>query len=111
MQKRYVFMLIVALVFSCCFGVVHPAQSQQSSEAGRKVIRKVQPHYPEMARRMSLGGTVKLVATVSPEGNVKKIEPLGGHPLLVEAAESAISQWKFAAGSESRETVELHFTP
>jgi hypothetical protein len=29
----------------------------------------------------------------------------------VQAAETAISRWKYAAGVESQETVELHFTP
>jgi outer membrane biosynthesis protein TonB len=61
---------------------------------------------------MNLGGTVRVIAVVSPDGAVKKVEPLGGSPLLVQAAESAVSQWKFApAGAESREIIELHFVP
>jgi outer membrane biosynthesis protein TonB len=64
-----------------------------------------------MARKMMLGGTVKVVALVAPDGNVKKVEPVGGSPLLVQAAQTAISQWKYTAGPESRETVELHFMP
>jgi TonB family protein len=110
MQRRYA--LILCLAFSCCLGPAGSAQSQQSSnESSRKLIRKVAPQYPEMARRMNLGGTVKVIAVVTPDGNVRKVEPVGGSPLLVEAAEHAISQWKFAAGTESREAVELHFTP
>jgi membrane protein involved in colicin uptake len=34
---------------------------------------------------------------------------MGGSPILVQAAEDAVSQWKFVPGAESRETVELHF--
>lgn len=60
---------------------------------------------------MNLGGTVKVVAVVAPDGSVKKVDPVGGSPILVQAAQSAISQWKYAPGSESKETVELHFTP
>jgi outer membrane biosynthesis protein TonB len=60
---------------------------------------------------MNLGGVVKVVAVVAADGNVKKVEPVGGSPLLVQAAENAIAQWKFAPGPESREPVELHFTP
>lgn len=60
---------------------------------------------------MSLSGTVKLVAFVGPDGSVKKIEPLGGSPILVQAAQNAISRWKFAPGPETKENVELHFTP
>ena len=111
MRMRYA--LILALAFFYCFGPAGSAQSQQSSnESGRKLIRKVEPRYPDVAKRMSLGGTVKLIAVVAPDGKVTKVEPVGGSPILVEAAESAITQWKFApAGGESKETVELHFTP
>jgi len=29
----------------------------------------------------------------------------------LQAAETAVAQWKFAPGSESKEIVELHFAP
>jgi TonB family protein len=108
---RYALILVLSL--ACCLGTAAWGQTQQSSgDTGRKLVRKIEPRYPEIARRMNLGGTVKLIAVVAPDGNVKKVEPVGGSPLLVQAAESAITQWKFApAGGESRETVELHFTP
>lgn len=95
------------------FGWVGVAQDSPaaSNEAGRKIIRKIDPRYPDLARKMNLHGTVKVVAVVATDGNVRKVETLGGSPLLVEAAQSAISQWKFSPGAESREVVELHFTP
>jgi TonB family protein len=71
----------------------------------------VSPTYPAAALRMGLGGTVKVIAVVASDGSVKKVEPIGGNPLFIEAAQNAISQWKYAAGGESRENVELHFTP
>ncbi|MGB8065060.1 MAG: energy transducer TonB [Candidatus Sulfotelmatobacter sp.] len=111
MRKQYA--LILALVFCSCLGPAGLAQSQQSSnETGRKLLRKVDPRYPDIAKRMNLGGTVKVIAVVAPDGKVTKVESVGGSPILVEAAESAITQWKYApAGGESKETVELHFTP
>lgn len=60
---------------------------------------------------MNLAGTVKVIAVVAPDGKVTKVEAVGGSPLLVQAAQSAISQWKYVSGSESREPIELHFTP
>ena len=89
------------------------ARAQDSSIQGeRKVVRQTKPRYPDLARRVHLAGTVKLVAIVTPEGNVKKVEPMGGNPILIQAAQDAISEWKFApAGSESRQLVELHFHP
>jgi hypothetical protein len=41
---------------------------------------------------------------------VKSVEPVGGSPLLIQAAQASITQWKFApAGAESKEVIELHF--
>ena len=101
----------MAIVLSCGFGHSGLAQSQQSSNEKRKVVRKVEPGYPEAAKRMNLGGTVRVVASVAADGNVRKVEPVGGSPLLVQAAQNAVSQWRFAPGTESEEIVELHFTP
>lgn len=111
---RKLSILMLALMFSFCFGAAAAAQGQQSSpeaESGRKVVKRVSPQYPEMAKKMNLGGTVKVVALVATDGNVKKVEPVGGSPLLVQAAQVAISQWKYSPGPESRESIELHFTP
>jgi len=109
MGKKLVLILVISI--SYCFGTLL-AQSQQSSTEGpRKIVHKVEPKYPEVAKRMNLGGTVKVIAIVAADGDVKKVEAVGGSPILVEAAESAISQWKFAPGAESREPVELRFNP
>jgi len=103
---------VIVIPALLCFGLAGPAHSQQTSnENSRKLVRKVAPHYPDLAKRMNLSGTVKVVAVVSPDGTVKKVEAVGGSPLLVDAAQSAVTQWKFAPGTESRETIELHFTP
>jgi len=61
---------------------------------------------------MNIAGTVKVFAVVAPDGTVKAFEPVGGGPLLVQASENAIRQWKFApAAAESKELIELHFHP
>ena len=110
MQIRYVLILITALC--SCVGPAAWAQSEQPSpDGGRKVVRRVAPQYPEVAKKIGLGGTVKVIAIVASDGNVKKVEAVGGSPILVQAAESAVAQWKYVAGAESRENVELHFTP
>jgi len=109
MHTRY--FLILGLLLSYCVGTSGLAYGQNESDSGRKVVRKVEPHYPEVAKRMNLSGTVKVIAVVAQDGNVKKVEAVGGSPILVEAAQSAISQWKYAPGTESREPIVLHFSP
>jgi protein TonB len=56
----------------------------------------VEPEYPELAKRTRLQGMVILVVTVDEEGNVTDIRVTRGHPILVEAAKAAVSQWKYS---------------
>ena len=112
MRMRYV--LILISVFLTSFGPAGTAQGQQASasaENTRRVVREIAPVYPDMARRIHLGGTVKVVAVITADGDVKSVEPVGGSPVLIKAAEDAVAKWKFAPGAESRQTVEMHFNP
>jgi TonB family protein len=104
--------LVLLLLFSGLQTIGIAQTQEQSNDVGRKVVRKTIPRYPEIARKMNLSGTVKILATVAPDGKVKTVEPMGGSPLLIQAAQDAVSQWKFApASAESREVIELRFTP
>ena len=78
---------------------------------GARLVRtKVQPNYPEIARRAHLEGVVKLELVVAPNGAVRKATVLGGNPLLAESALDAVRQWRYeAASAETTELVELHF--
>lgn len=110
MQLRFV--LALFLVFTYGFGPAAIAQTEQTStENGRKVLRKLPPEYPPLARKMNLGGTVRVVAVVAPDGDVKAVEPKGGSPILLKAAEDAVAKWKFVSGGESREVIEVRFAP
>ena len=110
MRMRYV--LALFLLISAFSGLANRAQGQQaSSDSTRRILRQTAPTYPELAKKMNLGGTVKVVAIVMANGDVKSVEPVGGSPVLIKAAEDAVAKWKFAPGGESKEIVELHFTP
>jgi TonB family protein len=76
----------------------------------RAVVHKVPPIYPEMAKRLHITGTVKVVTTVDAAGSVTKVEGQGSNKILSSAAEDAINQWKFAAGSGSDTmTIQINF--
>jgi TonB family protein len=78
----------------------------------RRILRQTNPSYPPIAKRMNLSGTVKVLATVQPDGTVKTVQPVGGSPVLIQAAQDAVYKWKFAAASgESKEPIEIHFNP
>jgi TonB family protein len=88
------------------------AQEVETPEHGRKITSRVIPNYPELARQMRITGTVRLVAVVAPNGTVKTTEPVGGSPVLLKAAEDAVMKWRYApAAEESKELIELHFSP
>jgi TonB family protein len=83
-----------------------------AQESGRKVVSKVVPQYPTLARSMNLQGIVRADVLVAPNGTVKLVEVKGGHPLLAQAAQTALREWKWEpAARETRESVELRFNP
>jgi TonB family protein len=99
------------LLFSA---LVLPATSfaQEDVAPARKLLSRVTPQYPEIARNMNLKGSVRAEAVVEPNGIVKAVEVKGGHPLLVRAAQSAIYKWRWApAAHETREPIEVKFNP
>ena len=90
------------------------AQSAQAADSpsARKVINRVVPSYPSIARTMNLSGTVRLEALVLANGKVKSIQVKGGNPLLAQAAQNAVRGWKWAkAERESTEMLEFRFKP
>lgn len=103
--------LILLLVLLTSAASAATIQDSDTSRQERKVVYKVVPVYPELAKRMQISGVVKLRATVAPRGSVKSIEPVGGSPLLIKAAQDAVRDWKYApAPAETQEVIELRFT-
>ena len=83
-----------------------------TGDDGRQVQRRVAPEYPEIAARMSLKGTAQVEARVRPDGTVKEVRVLGGHPVLAEALANAVRQWRYqAASKETVEVVKFSFGP
>ena len=89
-----------------------PQVFAQTHEAERKVVSKVAPNFPELARRMHVQGSVKLEIMVRPDGGVKSTRVIGGNPVLIQAAVDAVAKWKFEISSgETTEIVQLTFQP
>lgn len=106
---------LTAAAFLMLFGLLGYAPTllaQEPSEGARKIVSRVMPRYPEMARTMNIRGNVKAEALVRPNGVVKFVDVKGGHPLLVRAAQEAIYRWKWEPSShETREPIEVKFDP
>src|SRR5216683_2491191 len=86
------------------------AQSGSTDETKRKVKTKIAPMYPELAKRMNVAGKVKIEVVITSDGRVKTTRVVGGHPLLVQACQDAVKEWKFMpAPEETTQVVEFEF--
>lgn len=105
--KRNSFWMLLVL-----FGLLFSSAGASAQDGGRKVRNKVRPSYPELARKMNVRGTVKIEVVVAPSGAVKDFKVVGGHPLLVGAAEDAMKKWRYEPAAEETTTlVEFNFAP
>lgn len=105
-RKSTSFLLLCAL-FAAAPAFVH---SQDSTEGTRKVLTKVTPKYPAIARKMNITGIVRIEALVALNGTVKGVSVKGGHPLLAQAAQDSIREWKWEPSShETHELIEVKF--
>jgi periplasmic protein TonB len=61
----------------------------------RNLITKVEPIYPERARRRRIQGVVRLEVVIGEDGHVSQVRLIQGHRLLVAAARDAVRQWVY----------------
>ena len=84
------------------------ATGDVKDHGGRKVKASVKPAYPDVARQMHITGTVRLEATVAPDGHVRDTRIVGGSPMLAQEASNAVKKWKYEENAkETVETVEI----
>jgi protein TonB len=60
-----------------------------------RILRRVQPEYPEVARREHLQGTVRMHAIIGKDGSVSHLVVLSGYCSLAKASVQAVSQWRY----------------
>ena len=113
MSQRTAAALLAVLTLTGTLGPIHAgAQTAQSEEMIRRAKSKVQPTYPELARKMNIAGTVKIEVVVAPNGTVKDARVVGGHPVLASAALEAAKKWRFEpASAESSGVIDFKFEP
>jgi len=61
----------------------------------RLLIRKIEPTYPDAARRANLQGVVVLDAVIAADGTVVNIHPRSGPDALISSAMDAARWWRF----------------
>jgi TonB family protein len=79
-------------------------------ESARSITFRVLPEFPSIAVTMKLTGAVQLQAVVRPDGTVKQVRVVGGHPVLAQVAVAAVMKWRYQPGlKETTETLRVSF--
>ena len=73
--------------------------------AARKIKTRVEPAYPELARRNNISGSARVELLITPEGRVKDVKVLGGNPVLVQAVVTAVMKWRYEPAAEESTVV------
>ncbi|HTZ98863.1 MAG TPA: TonB family protein [Candidatus Aquilonibacter sp.] len=75
-----------------------------------KIISRVTPIYPAIARMAQVQGTVVLHAVIAKDGSVQSLELVSGPPMLVQAAIDAVKQWRYEPTLLAGKPVEVDTT-
>lgn len=60
-----------------------------------KLIQEVEPVYPPLAKQARIQGQVVIDSVIDTQGHVTQMKLVSGSPLLVQAAEQALAQWRY----------------
>jgi len=82
-----------------------PAEKDQP-----KLLKKVDPTYPEEALKNKVQSVVILEVTTDTQGKVSKVKVVSGHPLFNESAIEAVKQWEYEPLMKDGKTVTVTFT-
>jgi len=60
-----------------------------------RLVYKVQPVCPPLAKRFQVAGLVRMAITVGTEGTVVKAHVVSGNPIFYKTALDAVKQWRY----------------
>jgi TonB family protein len=72
-----------------------PKVALSSDLAEGTLLHRVEPEYPEEARRQRIQGPVVLDLRIAKDGAVQDVRLVSGQAVLADAATSAVKQWRF----------------
>jgi TonB family protein len=93
--------ILTVLILAAAPGFLAASQQAEKAEPVRatgdikppKLLKMVEPVYPEDAKKEGIEGTVILEATADLKGHVEKVTVLRSVPALDQAAVDAVKQW------------------
>jgi protein TonB len=107
-MRRHARLLFFGSVMAVVIFAFHPASAQATL---RKVKNRVDPVYPDLAKRNNISGSARVELLITTDGRVKDVKVLGGNPVLVDAVIAAVMKWKYEpAAEESSVVIKFDFT-
>lgn len=73
-----------------------------------KILKRVLPVYPPLARQARIQGTVVLMGVIARDGTIQNLQVMSGHPLLIASALDAVRQWVYRPTYLNGEPVEVN---
>jgi TonB family protein len=88
---------------------VEPERMMELSPAAAEdgLVHRVEPDYPEEARRQQIQGAVVLDVHINQDGTVQQLRLVSGPALLAQAAMDAVKQWRFKPHTANGHLVEM----
>lgn len=84
-----------------------PPGVRRITQAKPEPVEQVPAKYPPLARQARIQGAVRFNAVIDRDGNVKDLQLVSGHPLLVQAAATAVKQWRYEPTRDQGELGEV----
>jgi general secretion pathway protein A len=75
--------------------IANQAAMPPAPETTPKLIKRVDPQYPQLASSSGISGGVVLNAHIDEAGKVQAVQAISGDPVLVRAAVDAVRQWEY----------------
>jgi TonB family protein len=72
-----------------------------------RLVHRVEPDYPEEARKQGIQGAVVLEVHIGRDGAIQNVKVVSGQPLLANAAIAAVKQWRFKPHLVQGQPVEM----
>lgn len=82
--------------------VVHLSQIDAS-----KLISRVEPTYPVLAKQIGKSGKVELRAIIGEDGTIQSLEAVGGDPMFFASAMQAVKQWRYTPTTLNGQAVKV----
>ncbi len=72
-----------------------PETRVPAEEMQKRLVRRVEPDYPDAARAQNLSGVIVLDIVIGRDGSVMEVNPESGPEVLTRAAAEAVRWWQF----------------